>query len=125
MTEETLQQESAQQALNDLREEVLTSGGVLAIPMERLRNLHGYGRLGKYVTEEISFSLHGRGLGHVPAPLPLSQNEYVLVFQLGSGVARVVDAVLSHGPESADTLRELVSDQANLTLAKIRDLVCP
>jgi hypothetical protein len=110
--------------LDQFREEVISSGGALTVQMERLRNIHGYGRLGKYVTDEISFNLRGRGLGHVPAQLPLSQNDYVLVFQMGSPLERAVEAVRSPGPDSADVLKELVNVEASLVLTKIRQLVC-
>jgi len=78
---------------DELRKAVEGAGGVLRIFMGDLRNLAAAGRLGINVRNDISRRLAGAGLGHLPAELPAYQENEVVVYQLGTPAADVVEAV--------------------------------
>ncbi|WP_206313106.1 hypothetical protein [Streptomyces sp. JB150] len=78
---------------DELRKAVEENGGVLRIYMANLRELQNAGRLGIHVRNEISRRLAGIGLGHLPAELPSYQENEVVLFQLGTPAADVVEAV--------------------------------
>ncbi|MGY5059231.1 hypothetical protein ACWDFR_35080 [Streptomyces sp. 900105755] len=78
---------------DDLRKAVEDNGGVLRIYMAGLRELQNAGRLGINVRNDISRRLAGIGLGHLPAELPPYQENQIVLFQLGTPAADVVEAV--------------------------------
>lgn len=81
----------------DLRTAVIEHQGVFRIGMGALREIGGYGRLGTNVRTILSGKLAGIGVGHLPAELPASQEQQVLLFQYGTPAADVV-AAISDGP---------------------------
>lgn len=112
---------------DDLRKAVDDSGGVYRTYMAGLRALAGAGRLGPHVAFDISRHLAGLGLGHLPAELPLSQHAQVIVYQLGTPAADVVEAVRGDNPHRAEgtlaraeeSLRRLNTDGDARKLAAI------
>ncbi|MEU0726193.1 hypothetical protein [Streptomyces sp. NPDC006140] len=93
---------------DDLRKAVEENGGVLRIYMASLRELQNAGRLGIHVRNEISRRLAGAGLGHLPDELPPYQENEVVVFQLGTPAADVVEAVRGDNfARAEDALRRL------------------
>lgn len=78
---------------DDLRKAVEEAGGILRIYMGHLRHLAAAGRLGINVRNDISRRLAGLGLGHLPAELPPYQENEVVLYQLGTPAADVVEAV--------------------------------
>ncbi|MCX5097588.1 hypothetical protein OOK36_55120 [Streptomyces sp. NBC_00365] len=78
---------------DELRKAVEDNGGVLRIHMGHLRDLIDAGRLGINVRNDISRRLAGAGLGHLPAELPAYQENEVVIYQLGTPAADVVEAV--------------------------------
>src|SRR5689334_9009415 len=93
---------------DDIAAQIKSNGGVEAMRMETLRNAAGYGKLGKYVVEEIGNELRRRGLGTAPDPLPTTNAwEVVMVFELGSTVEKVVHAVREPSSEGVASLRGL------------------
>lgn len=78
---------------DDLRKAVEGAGGVLRIHMGHLRNLADAGRLGINVRSDISRRLAGLGIGHLPIELPAYQEKEVVLYQLGTPAADVVEAV--------------------------------
>ena len=108
---------------DEIKDQVHADGGVRDYRMETLRNAAGYGKLGKYVVVEISNHLRRRGLGHSPEPLPADSWATVLVYELGSDVEKLVNAVHSPTPEGADFIRSFANQDAAHALAQIRALV--
>lgn len=107
-----------------LANEVEANGHVLVCRLERLRNAAGYGKLGKYVVEEIEQRLRRNRLGwHTRRPIDNAAN-LVLLYTLGTQVEQVVRVVLDPTPEGADALRAVVNETASETLSRIRALVC-
>lgn len=101
-------EESTYESWSTLREAVDDFDGVLRVPMWRLRDLAGAGRLGIHVRAEISRKLAGHGLAHLPAELPGDQNYFVILYRLGTPAADVVTAVLSNDTHrGASALRRL------------------
>lgn len=88
-----------------------------------LRDSVGAGKLGKYVRQKISDELKGRGLGHLPSDLPENQWDEVVIFKLGSKVAKVIDAVQKPNEHSAKVLRELVANTAKEKLDEIKAIL--
>jgi len=108
-----------------LRDEVKESGGVLAVNMGRLRDVHGAGKLGNIVVESIAEQLQGVGLGHSPKDLPTSQWKQVIVYRNGTSVAKLIDAIINVEEGSDAVIRQFAStekDADRKVLRKIREL---
>jgi len=108
---------------DEVKDRVHSDGGVRAYRMETLRNAAGYGKLGKYVVVEVSNHLRRRGLGHAPDPLPADSWATVLVYELGSDVEKLVNAVYDPSSEGAAFIRSFANQDAAQALAQIRALV--
>ena len=78
---------------DELRKAVENCGGVLRVHMGQLKALIDAGRLGINVRNDISRRLAGVGLGHLPAELPAYQENEVVIYQLGTQAADVIEAV--------------------------------
>ncbi|MFL0579432.1 hypothetical protein [Dietzia sp. 179-F 9C3 NHS] len=66
---------------------------ITVIEMRELRDIFGATRLGAAVTEGIAKDLAGYGIGHLPDPLPLYQDEEVRLFRRGTRLADLIEAV--------------------------------
>jgi hypothetical protein len=108
---------------DEIKDQVQADDGVRAYRMETLRNAAGYGKLGKYVVVEISDHLRRRGLGHAPDPLPSDSWATVLVYELGSDVEKLVNAINSPSTEGATFVRSFANQDAAQVLTQIRALV--
>jgi hypothetical protein len=108
-----------------IKEEVEKNGNVKTVTMAQLRDAHGAAKLGVNVRAEISRTLAGMGLGHVPQELPGYQDELVRIYKNGTPIGDLIGAVLTPGQQN-DTI--LVAsgttgiDYAAI-ISKIRDLV--
>ena len=91
--------------LDQIKNQVVENGGAKRIQMRRLRDAGGHGKLGKHVAKAISDSLKSRSLGHLPADLPLHQNAYVTVYELGSLAGKLVLAVTHPSKSGTELLR--------------------
>ena len=92
---------------DDLASRVNRSAERLLVPMECLRDLHGKGRLGPRVNDEISQQLRGVGLGHAPDPLPTKQTDFVIVFRFGSKIDRAFNALKKPDSSALNVLDRL------------------
>lgn len=109
----------------DLKDRVEAEGGVLPVKMETLRELQDAGRLGPHVVKGISDELARKGMGHFPhEELPTSQYEVVRVYQLGTAVADIVEAVLDPSEKNDEKLRKAANADTAEQLQKIREIVC-
>ncbi len=109
--------------LDQIRDQVKSDGGARAYKMETLRKAAGYGKLGKYVVIEISNHLRRRGLGHAPEPLPADSWATVLVYELGSDIEKLVNAVNSPSDDGAAFIRSFANQDAAESLERIRALL--
>jgi hypothetical protein len=109
-------------SFDDLKQEVDSNAHIMAVPMERLRNAAGKGRLGKWVVQEISNQLRSRGLGHTELSVD-NQWKVVFVYTMGSEVERIIEAVHSPSDAGAQTLRTVTSDSSADVLTQIKALV--
>jgi hypothetical protein len=107
----------------ELRTEVVNSGGLKAYPMAVLRDVNGAGKLGRFVVQDISRELAENDMGHLPASLPLSQDEVVRVYIKNSKVGRLIAAVLNPTPAGDGVLRNAGSGEAQEILERVRALV--
>lgn len=110
--------------LSRLSDEVDKSDGIVAKQMYDLRTSLGWGRLGSGVIVQIHDQLAGKGLGHAPDPLPLDQGSMILIYRLGSEVAKLVQAVQRPSNRGADDLRAAATRGGAEVLAQIKALVC-
>ncbi|MDK2122736.1 hypothetical protein [Parachitinimonas caeni] len=114
------------QDMDAIKEQVEKNGNVLTVSMEQLKDIHGAGRLGSHVRQEISRALEGVGLAHVPRELPSYQHELVRLYKRGTDIGQFIEKVLSPGEESDKWLLKKISskgpDYAEI-IQKIRDLV--
>lgn len=88
-TEETPTFETWQQ----LDDAIKANGGVLRLPMIVIRDLGGSQRLKVRVVAGLQQELANMGIGHLPAELPNSQHQWVVLYKVGSPAGAVVTAV--------------------------------
>ena len=120
MTQSDLEDEYRQpyETWQDLDTDVRANGGVLQVGMWDLRRISGYQRLKVNVVRYISDELAGIGLSHLPLELPRDQNEYVMVYKVGSEASAVINAVInavrnaSGSEEATRALRKLNTSEA-------------
>jgi hypothetical protein len=110
----------------EIKQEVETNGNLRTFTMETLREAHGSGKLGVHVRREISKSLAGMGLGHIPQELPNSQREQVRLYKRGTAVGELIETVLTPGESNDRKLVEKLAETDNdyvSIVEQIRDLV--
>lgn len=91
---------------DDIKNNVENNGDVLTVTMEELRGALGVAKLGVHVRKEISRSLVGMGLGHIPQELPNSQYELVRLYKRGTDVGEWIETVLTTGEQNDKKLIE-------------------
>ena len=111
---------------DQIKNNVENNGNVLTISMEQLREAHGAAKLGVHVRDQISATLAGMGLGHVPIDLPSYQHEFVRLYKRGTEVGQHIETVLNPGEQNDKKLIERFTaestDYASI-VEKIRELV--
>jgi hypothetical protein len=111
---------------DQIKEQVEKNGNVATFTMDVLRNAHGAGKLGVHVRAEISQTLAGIGLGHVPQELPNYQHEQVRLYKRGTPVGQLIESVLTPGEQNDKSLVERFGSQGPdyaIIVQKIRELV--
>ncbi len=108
----------------ELREETIAAGGLLATEMIELKEAQNSGRLGIHVRNAISDKLESLGLGHLPDDLPPNQGDEVRLYQLGTPLAKVIKAVSDPSEDGDDLLRKTANSDAEGILSQIRQIVC-
>ena len=101
-----------------------SSGCILSLKMEELRDAHGVNRLGIHVLNAIHDNLQGKGIGHLPADLPQYQEEFVRLYSLGSPFANLLGDLKDYSKESDRRLIELSTNEYEEIIKRIRELVC-
>jgi hypothetical protein len=109
---------------DDLAKAVRDTGNVMSCAMGTLRAIHGAGKLGVHVVQNISEQLEQHGLGHYPEELPQDQWQYARLYRLGTPVAKVIRAVMTPDEKNDKVLRDVGGSEAQDILKKIRELVC-
>src|SRR5690348_7601989 len=94
---------------NSIKEEVENNGNILTLNMENLREAHGASKLGIHVRAEISKTLAGMGLGHVPQELPSYQHEQVRLYKRGTSIGDIIEMVLAPGQQNDTKLSQYFS----------------
>jgi hypothetical protein len=111
---------------DEVKQKVEKNGNVVTLTMEDLRDAHGVARLGVNVRAEISNTLAGMGLGHVPTELPSLQNEQVRVYKKGTSAGELIDTVLTTGEQNdAKIINQFAKPGTDYAavVQKIRDIV--
>lgn len=111
---------------DEIKDRVERNGNVATFIMEELREAHGAGKLGVHVREQISKTLAGMGLGHVPEDLPSYQHEQVRLYKHGTAVGEIIRTVLTPGEQNDRALVEQFGDESPdyaAIVERIRDLV--
>lgn len=119
--------EEQTQRYNALKAEIIGSGGFVLRSMGQLRDVHGAGKLGAVVVENIAEKLIAVGLSHFPEDLPTTQAESVFVYQIGMPPARLFDALKAMDDESSAVINSFINpgeSKDTETVKKIRELVC-
>ena len=111
---------------DEIKQRVEENGNVVTLTMEELREAHGAARLGVNVRAEISSTLAGMGLGHIPEELPTYQNGLVRVYKNGTPIGELIRIVLTPGEQNDSKLTTQFGtggvDHAAI-VQKIRELV--
>lgn len=111
---------------DDVKKKVETNGNVLTLSMTDLKDAAGKDKLGVNVRAEISKTLAGMGLGHIPQELPSYQHESVRIYKKGTPVGDFIDTVMSPGESNDKKLKEKFPESAvdyTSIIDKIRELV--
>lgn len=120
------EQEGRMASWAEIKEAVEKNGNVMTVTMEKLRDAHGAAKLGVNVRAEITSTLAGMGLGHVPQALPSYQNEQVRVYKNGTPVGDLINTVLTPGEQSDSKLTAQFGTggvDMSAIIEKIRELV--
>ncbi|PMR74053.1 hypothetical protein [Billgrantia endophytica] len=111
---------------DEIKSEVEQQGNVITLSMEQLRNAAGASRLGVNVREEISSTLAGMGLGHIPVDLPAYHYEQVRLYKRGTAVGKMIDIMLEPGEQNDRQLTDRLGgdgpDYAAI-VERVRELV--
>lgn len=102
------------------------NGDISTFSMIELRDAAGKEKLGVNVRAEISKTLAGLGVGHIPKELPSYQHETVRLYKRGTVVGDFVEKVLTPGEQNDRFIREQLneSDARNIEIIEaIRELV--
>lgn len=94
---------------DEIKQTVEEKGNVATLSMIELRDAVGKDKLGVNVRDEISKTLAGLGLGHVPRELPSYQHEAVRLYKRGTVVGDFIETVLNPGEQSDRKIREQLS----------------
>lgn len=111
---------------DEIKQTVEKNGNVATLTMEELRDAHGAAKLGVNVREEISSTLRGMGLGHVPQVLPSYQNEQVRVYKNGTPVGDLIATVLMPGQQNDSKLTDQFAQKGidyAAIVQKVKELV--
>jgi hypothetical protein len=112
------------EAIEDIAAAAKDAGGLLVVPMSRLRDAANYGKLGKLVVQNIATRLDREGLGHLPVgELPREQNAQVRVYLKASRVGELIEAVLNPSRRGDQRLLDAAGSDAGEILEQIRALV--
>jgi len=108
---------------DDLLNDVKMHNGIRAYAMYVLRDVHGAGKLGTTVIQNISKELSLKGLGHY-GPLKLNQWEKVKLYDKGAMMGKIIEALEDDSSQSEHFLQQ-VSDAKERTKAidKLKEIV--
>ena len=121
-----MHQESQMPNWDEIKIQVESNGSVKTFSMETLREAHGAGKLGVHVISEMSRTLAGMGLGHIPQTLPSYQHEQVRVYKRGTIVGDLIETVLAPGEGNDRKLADQFTDTSTNfaeIVERIRELV--
>jgi len=105
---------------DDLREVVLQNKGLHKVSMGVLRDIEDAGRLGKIVRDRIHTNLGNHRLGHLPVDLPNDQNDLIRIYDKGSDLSSLIEAVLHPSDAGDKALKSLGGRSASKKLADLR-----
>lgn len=115
---------SISETIEDIAAATKDAGGMLVVPMSRLRDAANYGKLGKLVVQNIATRLDREGIGHLPVgELPREQNAQVRVYLRTSRVGELIEAVLNPSRRGDQRLLDAAGSDAAEILEQIRALV--
>lgn len=108
---------------DELAEDVKAHNGICSYTMSVLRDVHGAGKLGTTVIQNIGRELTSRGLGHC-GPLKLNQWEKVKIYDKSYTIGKIIEALSSEQPEDEAFLQQLSDKKERArTIEKIKELV--
>ena len=119
-----LEEKQINRNFKKLRNDLEEQEGITTISMATLRDNVGAGKLGIHVRNGISQRLAAEGISHYPEVLPEYQENYVRLYQQGTLVENLINAVLQIGEEHDIFIRETISASDSRILQRIRELVC-
>ncbi|NEQ97653.1 MAG: hypothetical protein F6K30_13195 [Cyanothece sp. SIO2G6] len=109
-----------------IKEAVESNGNVHTVSMHELRDAAKKDKLGVHIRAEISKTLAGMGLGHLPQDLPSYQHQQVRLYKRGTPVGDLIELVLAPGEQNDRRLKEQL-DETTVDYAaiieQIRELV--
>ncbi len=109
-----------------IKAKVEANDNVCTVIMSELRDATGKDKLGVHVRTEISKTLAGMGLGHIPQELPSYQHESVRLYKRGTPVGDLIEIVMIPGESNDLKLKEQFPQQTvdyARIIEQIRELV--
>ena len=117
----------------ELKDMVAERGGTAVVTMGVLRDLSGFGKLGRHVNAQAALQMAANGLGHFPFSsdeFPVYQHQNIRVFLKGKGVDRLYQRMwrIPEDDRAAARDDQYISDvatsQAREKLDKVKAIVC-
>ena len=110
---------------NEIKDKVEANDNILTVTMTDLRSATGKEKLGIRVRAEISKTLAGMGLGHIPRELPSYQHESVRLYKRGTPVGELIEMVITPGEQNDRKLKEQFIEAVDYAsiIEEIRELV--
>ena len=111
---------------DDIKNKVEAHDNILTTIMSDLKDAIGKEKLGTHVRNEISKTLAGMGLGHIPQVLPSYQHESVRLYKRGTAVGDLIEMVLTPSELNDRKLKEQLSKDGVkyiTIIEQIRELV--
>lgn len=118
---------------DDLKEEVQDKGGTAIVTMAVIRDLAGFGKLGKHVNAQAALQMAANGLAHFPISsddFPVYQHQNIRVFLKGKEVERLYQRMLriaDNGKQATsddDFIVNAATNEARAKLEKVRAIIC-
>lgn len=111
---------------DEIKKQVEENGNLLTVQMNELKEAAGRDRLGVHVRSEISRTLSGMGLAHIPKNLPTNQHDLVRLYKRGTPAGDLIEIVISPNETNDLKLRTQLGnnpiDYANI-IDQIRELI--
>lgn len=124
---------SVKNQFDKISEDLDSSGGVMCVSMENLRDAFGVAKLGVHVVDSIKKELTKRGIGYYPETLSKYQHECVRLYRKGSDVDKLFTAMthlrtyefMEENEQNDEIIKNIINSNYEDMVSQVRAIVCP